>query len=60
MLRLKFGLRQSPINSQSTADPTSMKYISTQFKPVHKRGQTITPMKVDINSKMYVNLHKLF
>ena len=60
-IKLKFGLRQSPLNSNSVASvPASMKYISTTFKPIHNRGQTITPMKVDINSKVHVNLHKLF
>ena len=60
-LKLKFGVKQDSIlSSRVITDHQTMKYISEKFKPIRNRGQSVTPMKVDLNSKIHVSLHNLF
>lgn len=60
-LKLKFGVKPEPlVASHIATDPMTVKYISDKFKPVRNRGQSVTPMKIGLSSKIHVSLHNLF
>jgi len=58
-LRLKFGLKQAAVFGQYRKDILASQYVREKFRPVHRKNESITPVKIGLNSKVHVNLSKL-